>query len=134
MNKMGGLAEKLPSAIIASIVGFLTIGGVPPAVGFKSKFILLAGAFVRGLSNSSLELLVAILAGSLATVITLAYEFRTVWRVYYGKIPEDLKSIKSAPVTMAIALLALSALSIIFGIWPALITNPIEVFIEHIFH
>jgi NADH-quinone oxidoreductase subunit M len=134
MNKMGGLAEKLPSAIIASIVGFLTIGGVPPAVGFKSKFILLAGAFVRGFSNSSLELLVAILAGSLATVITLAYEFRTVWRVYYGKIPEDLKNIRSAPVTMAIALLALSALSIIFGIWPALITNPIEVFIHHIFH
>jgi multicomponent Na+:H+ antiporter subunit D len=134
MNRMGGLAEKLPSAIIASIVGFLTIGGVPPAVGFKSKFILLAGAFVRGFSHSSLELLVAILAGSLATVITLAYEFRTVWRVYYGKIPENLKNIRSAPVTMAIALLALSALSIIFGIWPALITNPIEVYIEHIFH
>jgi NADH-quinone oxidoreductase subunit M len=134
MNKMGGLAEKLPTAIIASIVGFLTIGGVPPAVGFKSKFILLTGAFVRGMSSSSLELLVAILAGSLATVITLAYEFRTVWRVYYGKIPTNLKSIQSAPVTMAIALLALSALSIIFGIWPALITNPIEVFIEHIFH
>ena len=134
MDKMGGLAEKLPSAIIASIVGFLTIGGVPPAVGFKSKFILLTGAFVRGFINSNLELAVAILAGSLATVITLAYEFRTVWRVYYGKLPEALKNIERVPLNMAAALLALSALSIIFGIWPALITNPIEVFIKHIFH
>lgn len=134
MDKMGGLAEKLPSAIIASIVGFLTIGGVPPAVGFKSKFILLTGAFVRGFTHSGLELAVAILAGTLATVITLAYEFRTVWRVYYGRLPESLREVKRAPAAMAIALLALSALSIIFGIWPALITNPLEVFITHIFH
>ena len=82
----------------------------------------------------SLELLVAILAGSLDTVITLAYEFRTVWRVYYGNLPEALKDVKVVPKAMAVTLLALSALSIIYGIWPALITNPIEVFIEHIFH
>ncbi|MFP3952030.1 MAG: NuoM family protein [Candidatus Bathyarchaeia archaeon] len=134
MDQLGGLAERLPTAIIASIVGFLTIGGVPPAVGFKSKFILLSGAFVRGLSHSTLEFIIAILAGSLATVITLGYEFNTVWRVFYGKLPDSLKSIKNVPINMAMALIALSALSLIFGIWPALITNPIEVFIHHIFH
>jgi NADH-quinone oxidoreductase subunit M len=134
MTQLGGLAEKLPTAIIATLVGFLTIGGVPPAVGFKSKFILLSGAFVRGLSNSGLEFIIAILAGSLATVITLAYQFRTVWRVYYGKLPERLENVSIVPLNMAIALLALSALSIIFGIWPALITNPIDVFIHHLFH
>jgi formate hydrogenlyase subunit 3/multisubunit Na+/H+ antiporter MnhD subunit len=134
MDKLGGLAEKLPSAIIACIVGFLTIGGVPPAVGFKSKFILITGAFEKGFMHTNLELVIAILAATLATVITLAYEFRTVWRVFYGKLPESLKAIKTVPKPMAVALLALSALSILFGIWPALITNPIDVFIKHIFH
>ena len=45
MRDMGGLSEKLPIVILAILAGFLTIGGVPPAVGFKSKFILLSGAF-----------------------------------------------------------------------------------------
>jgi formate hydrogenlyase subunit 3/multisubunit Na+/H+ antiporter MnhD subunit len=134
MTKMGGLAEKLPIVILATMAGFLTIGGVPPAVGFKSKFLLLSGAFVRGFESSWMELLVAILAGSLATLVTLAYEFRTVWRVYYGKLPEELKAVTNVPTMMAVALIAMSALSVIFGIWPALITNPIEVFIGHIFH
>lgn len=134
MEKLGGLAEKLPIVVIACLIGFLTIGGVPPAVGFKSKFILLSGAFERGFASSGLELAVAILAGSLATVITLAYEFRTIWRIFYGKLPESLKGIKEIPINMAIALLSLSALSIVFGIWPAFFTNAIEVFIQHIFH
>jgi NADH-quinone oxidoreductase subunit M len=134
MTEMGGLAEKLPIVILATLAGFLTIGGVPPAVGFKSKFLLLSGAFVRGFESSWMELGVAILAGSLATLITLAYEFNAVWRVYYGKLPEKLQSVTMVPMPMAISLIVLSALSIIFGIWPALITNPIEVFIEHLFH
>jgi NADH:ubiquinone oxidoreductase subunit 5 (subunit L)/multisubunit Na+/H+ antiporter MnhA subunit len=131
---MGGLAEKLPIAILATIAGFLTIGGVPPAVGFKSKFILLSGAVVRGFESTALELTVAILAGSLATLITLAYEFRTIWRIFYGKLPEEFKEVIMVPTPMAITLIALGALAIIFGIWPALFTNPLEVFIEHIFH
>jgi len=134
MTKMGGLAEKLPIVILATMAGFLTIGGVPPTVGFKSKFLLLSGAFVRGFESSWMELGVAILAGSLATLVTLAYEFRAVWRIYYGKLPEELKTVTTVPTMMAVALIAMSALTVIFGIWPALITIPIEVFIEHIFH
>ena len=134
MTEMGGLAEKLPIVILASLAGFLTIGGVPPAVGFKSKFILLSGAMVRGFSSGQLELIVAILAGTVATLLTLGYEFRAVWKIFYGKLPKKLEDVKSVPLEMAIPLLALGALTIIFGIWPALITNPIEVFIEHLFH
>lgn len=133
MTKMGGLAEKLPTAIIAAIIGFLTIGGIPPAVGFKSKFILLTGAFVRGFETTNLELMIAILAGSLATIITIAYEFRTVWRVFYGKIPDKLREITTLPKEMAVTLLVLSALSVLLGLWPKLITDPIELFIMNVF-
>ena len=134
MTKMQGLAEKLPVVLLATLAGFLTIGGVPPAVGFKSKFILLSGAFERGFQSSWLELTVAILAGTLATLITLGYEFRTVKRVFYGKLPENLSTVLNIPTKMAVALVALGALSIVLGIWPALITNPIEAFIQQIFH
>lgn len=134
MTKMGGLAEKLPIAILATMAGFLTIGGVPPAVGFKSKFILLSGAMVRGFESGFMELFVAIMAGSVATLVTLGYEFGAVWKIYYGELPEKLKDVVPVPKAMAITLIALSALSVILGIWPALITNPLEVYIEQIFH
>jgi len=134
MNQMGGLAEYLPAVILATLAGFLTIGGVPPAVGFKSKFILLSGAFTRGINTGWLELIIAIMAGSVATLITLGYEFRTVWRIYYGKLPEPLKNVRNIPNIMALALLALASLSILFGIWPSLFTKALDAFIEHIFH
>ena len=134
MDKMGGLGELLPIVLLATLAGFLTIGGLPPAVGFKSKFILLSGAFERGLQSSNLELGIAILAGTVSTLVTLGYEFRTVWRIFYGKLPENLKNITGIPTTMAVALIALGALSIALGIWPASITEPIDVFIEHLFH
>jgi NADH:ubiquinone oxidoreductase subunit 4 (subunit M) len=89
---------------------------------------------VRGFESGFMELFVAIMAGSVATLVTLGYEFRAVWRIYYGKLPENLKDVSPVPLTMAITLIAFSALSVIFGIWPALITNPIEVYIEHLFH
>jgi len=122
----------LPSSLIATIVGFLTIGAIPPSVGFKSKFILLTGAFERAFMSSPPELIVAILAATVATIITLAYEFRTVWRVFYGKLPKQLQDIKQEPLSIIVALLALSSLLILFGIWPMLITKPLDVFFEHL--
>jgi NADH-quinone oxidoreductase subunit M len=132
MDELGGLAAKLPSSMIAILVGFLTIGGLPPSVGFKSKFILLTGAFERAIMSSPLEWIIAILAATVATIITVAYEFRTVWRVFYGKLPRQLQDIKQEPLSMIAALLALSSLLILFGIWPILITKPLDVFFEHL--
>jgi formate hydrogenlyase subunit 3/multisubunit Na+/H+ antiporter MnhD subunit len=132
MDELGGLAAKLPSSMIAILVGFLTIGGLPPSVGFKSKFILLTGAFERAIMSSPLEWIIAILAATVATIITVAYEFRTVWRVFYGKLPKQLQDIKQEPLSMIVALLALSSLLIILGIWPILITKPLDVYFEHL--
>lgn len=126
MNRLGGLVAKMPSLIIAALIGFLTIGGVPPTIGFKSKFMLLAGAFERGLASSNLELTVAIVAATVATVLTIAYEFWAVWRVFYGSLPKSLQGVKEVPLTMVIPLIALSVASVVLGIWPAVITVPLE--------
>jgi len=125
-RRLGGLASKMPSALIACLVGFLTIGGVPPTIGFESKFTLLTGAFQRGIASSPLEFSVALLATTLATVITLAYEFWTIWRLFYTKLPEGLMGVREAPLTMVVALLFLSLESLVMGIWPYTIAESIE--------
>ena len=87
-----------------------------------------------GFNRGTIDLVVAIMDGSLATHLNLVNEFRVVWWIYYGKLPKKLEDVKTEPMEMALPLLALGALAVIFGIWPALIPNLIEVFIEHLFH
>ena len=61
-------------------------------------------------------------------------EFRTGGGVYYGKLPDALKEVARVPSPMIVTFVALGALSIIFGVWPALFTNALDAFIEHLFH
>jgi len=132
MNQLGGLLGKMPFALIASIVGFFTIGAVPPTMGFKSKFILLVGAFERAFISSQLELAVAIIA-VIATMLTIGYELWTIWRVFFGSLPKHLQDVKELPLTMTLPLLILSSTSIMLGIWPIIIVNPMERAVGYLF-
>lgn len=132
ITRLGGLATTMPIAVIASLVGFFTIGGVPPTIGFKSKFVLVAGAFDRAFVTSPLELTVAILSVA-ATMVTIAYELWTVWRVFYGQMPKWLQDIKESPLAMTLPLLVLSFTSLILGIWPAVIVDPLEYIVNLLF-
>jgi len=132
INRLGGLAIKMPSAVIASIIGFFTIGAVPPTIGFKSKFLLLLGAFERAFMSSQLEFTVAVLA-AVATILTIAYELWTVWRVFYGPLPKHLQEVEESPLPITLPLLILSITSVMLGIWPAVVADPVETAIEHLF-
>lgn len=132
MTKLGGLAEKMPFIIISSIIGFFTIGGVPPTIGFKSKFILMAGAFDRAFMSSPLELAIAI-GAVMITMVTVAYELWAVWRVFYGKLPKSLLGVSESPLSMTLPILILALTSLILGIWPAVIMDPLEFFVNTLF-
>jgi NADH-quinone oxidoreductase subunit M len=126
MNRLGGLAMKMPISIIAAFIGFFTIGGIPPTVGFKSKFMLLTGAFGRGFMSSGLELIVAVCA-TIAGILTISYEFWAIRRIFHGPLPNHLRNIKESPFTMSIPLFILSVIAIVLGVWPAIVTDPLEV-------
>jgi NADH-quinone oxidoreductase subunit M len=132
MNQLGGLSGKMPFAVVACIVGFFTIGGVPPMIGFKSKFVLLAGVFQRAFISSEPEFMVAILA-VMVTMVTIAYELWAIWRVFFGSLPKHLQDVKESTLIMTLPLLILSLTSIMLGIWPIIIVNPIETAISHLF-
>ncbi len=132
MGRLGGLAPKMPFIILSSIIGFFTIGGVPPTIGFKSKFVLVAGAFDRAFISSPLELLVA-MGAVMITMVTIAYELWAVWRIFYGKLPNSLRDVKESPLTMSVAVLVLALTSLILGIWPAVIMDPLEFVVTKLF-
>jgi len=121
IKKMGGLAEKMPWTAVLALIGFLTIGGVPPTMGFMSKFFIFSGVFSNQLA-SPMQVWAAVV-GIVMTVLTIAYAMWTIRRVFYGPLPEHLKQVKEAPMTMLLPLVMFAIFAIVLGIWPTLITN-----------
>ena len=126
IKKMGGLADKMPWTAVLALIGFLTIGGVPPTMGFMSKFFIFAGVFSNQLA-SPMNVWAAVV-GIVMTVLTIAYAMWTIRRVFYGPLQEHLKQVKEAPMTMLLPLVMFAILAIVLGIWPTLITNYLSPF------
>ncbi len=124
IRQLGGLAAKMPVTATAFIIGAMNIAGIPPTIGFASKLMVFMGAFGPGVQGSSAELLIAIVA-ILSTALTVGYTMWTMRRIFYGPLPEHLEDVKEAPQLMIIPMILLCLLSIILGICPGLILDPL---------
>lgn len=133
IRSLGGLAAKMPVSAVAFIIGFMNIAGIPPTMGFFSKLFVFMGALSRGLYTSSFEVAVA-LAALISTVLTIAYAFWTIRRIFYGPLPEHLQYVMEAPRMMTVPLIILSILSVMAGILPSVILDPLFKTIQEIIH
>jgi len=123
MDKLGGLAKNLPITAIASMVGFLTLMGVPPTVGFQAEWLLFLGAFQAPLqTNDYFRLILAYLALT-STILTTAYSLNTMRKIFFGPRPQELKEVKEAPLIIVIPILIITLLTLLFGIYPNLFTD-----------
>ena len=121
MKKMGGLAGKMPITATLCIIGSMILSAVPPTGGFQGEWILFAGVFSKGVTEVPGWDLVVAFAGLAATVLTVAYTFWPVRRMFFGALRPELEQVKEAPLTMTVPLLVLAALSLIIGIYPDII-------------
>jgi formate hydrogenlyase subunit 3/multisubunit Na+/H+ antiporter MnhD subunit len=122
VKKMGGLAAKMPLTASLFVLGALILSAVPPTSGFQAEWIMFAGIFSQGAQGSSTYLLVALL-GIIATMLTVAYTFWPVKRIFFGPLASGLDEVKEAPMMMTLPLLALVVASILIGIYPDLVTK-----------
>jgi NADH-quinone oxidoreductase subunit M len=126
IKQMGGLAGKMPFTAALFLLGALILSAVPPTSGFQAEWIMFAGIFSKG-TTSSAYMAVAIL-GLIATLLTVAYTFWPVKRIFFGPLASGLEEVKDAPLTMTLPLLAIVAISILIGIYPDLVSKPIIAF------
>lgn len=131
IGQLGGLVTKMPWVVIATVIGFFTIAGIPPTIGFMSKFVLIAGAFQRALSAFGPELAAAILA-LVGGILTIAYQLIALGRIFFGPLPERLQDIKRLPYSMLAPLLVLGATSLIMGVYPETIKRPLGFAVERL--
>jgi proton-translocating NADH-quinone oxidoreductase chain M len=133
MSKLGGLAGKMPYTAVIAMIGALTIIGIPPTSGFMSEWILFAGALQTAVYESDPLRVILFGFGILTTVLTSAYILWMYKRVFFGKIPERLVSVTDPSKYITITMGVLAGLSLIIGVYPDPILNPVTHYVESIF-
>lgn len=129
IKKYGGLADRMPWSAVLMLIGFFIIGGVPPTMGFMSKFFIFTGSFETALLQP--EQLWAVIGGIIMTILTIAYSLWTVRRVFYGPLPDNLKEVKEAPMMMLLPLFGFAVIAIVIGIYPSLVTDYLLPFFQN---
>jgi NADH-quinone oxidoreductase subunit M len=130
ITEMGGLAGKMPFTGAASITAALSIAGSPPFACFVSEFLIFVGAFevisVDGFYTFPTIFML------IATVLSLAYSLRFVYRVFLGQSRsknagnESEKKIVDVPNYMKLAMGILLVFIIVLGVYPAFFINLIN--------
>ncbi|NJN16751.1 MAG: NADH-quinone oxidoreductase subunit M [Oscillochloris sp.] len=120
LPELGGLGRVMPFAAIMFILGGLSSMGMPGLAGFWAEFNIFLGVWER-------YPLIAVVA-ALSIPITGAYILRAVWNVFYGEVknPEFLKLSKLTWQEYSGAII-LAAILIGVGIYPAIITEMIDI-------
>lgn len=133
MSKLGGLAGRMPYTAVITMIGALTIMGIPPTSGFMGEWILFNGVLQSGLENSDTLRIVAFGLGILATVLSAAYILWMYKRIFFGKIPEQYAKIKDSNRYITVTMAALAAITLFLGVYPNPMLNPITDYVQEMF-
>ena len=124
MEKMGGLARKMPLTAVAFLIGCMAISALPPLNGFVSEWYTYQSLFLMTLEKGSL---ITQLAGPVAIVmlaITGALAAMCFVKAYgisfCGQArSEAAENAREVPKTMSYSMLALAGLCVLLGIGAA---------------
>ncbi|WP_048149684.1 proton-conducting transporter transmembrane domain-containing protein [Palaeococcus ferrophilus] len=115
LDKMGGLARRMPYTTIAFIFGAAAISGLPPFNGFASKLLIYETSY-------QLHPLLAVFA-MVTSILTLASFVKVFASAFLGPEVKEYREAKEVPKPMVVAMLILAALCLLFGLFPNVVLD-----------
>jgi multicomponent Na+:H+ antiporter subunit A len=113
MNRMGGLAQKMPHTTLSWLIGVGSMMGIPLMSGFASKWMLYTAALQAGWAVPAM----VAWAVSLGTVFLCA---KATSAVFLGPLTEATKDAHESPPTMVWGMGVMAAGSVVLGVAPQL--------------
>jgi len=110
LRQMGGLMKKLPVTSLSTLVGSLSISGIPPLNGFWSKLLIII-ALIQA------KAIVPAVFAIVVSFITLAYYAKLQRFTLFGPLPDMYRKMKESPFLMLVSLIALSVICIVVGLF-----------------
>ena len=109
----------MPLTAFAFLVGGLAFAGVPPFNGWWNEFYTLVNVVnTRGWSILIIVFLFA--------AFTLTYMIKSFHKIFLGELCTRCEDAREASLGIIIPIIILSALSILIGIYPEIITRIVE--------
>ena len=107
LERLGGLAWKMPVTFACFLIAALSISGVPPFNGFFSKELIYDGALERGW--------IFYAAAVLGSFLTAASFLKLGHAAYLGR--RSASPVKEAPMAMLVPMIIIALSCILFGVW-----------------
>jgi hypothetical protein len=127
LEKMGGLIHKMPQTALLFLVGCISISALPPFNGFISEWLTFQTALQAPILQSGLlRILIPVAAALLALTgtLTAACFVKVFGTVFLGKSrTHHILHSHETSVSMRFAMLILSILCLLFGIFPNFVIN-----------
>lgn len=108
VSELSGIGKLMPITMLAFSIGAISMIGIPPAVGFVSKWYIISGAF-------SYEQYAVIAILIMSTVLNSAYFIPIIYKAFFEPLPEGVdtsRKIQEAPWPMVIPLM-LTAIAVV---------------------
>jgi formate hydrogenlyase subunit 3/multisubunit Na+/H+ antiporter MnhD subunit len=131
ISEMAGIGKTMPVTMLAFTVGALGMCGIPPAVGFISKWFLCAGS-VEAAETISPVMIIFLFVLLIASLLDVVYFFPIIHTAFF-KDPEGVAGepkVKEAPPSVVIPLAITATFSIIFFL--AFILRPVEMLAPYV--
>jgi len=102
LRQLGGLSKEMKVTSSTTMIGTLSIAGIPPFNGFFSKLIIIIACIQAG------QVVLGIIA-ALVSIVTLAYFLKVQKHAFYGK-KGSAKVLEKVPFVMKAVMIVLAAL------------------------
>ncbi len=133
MSQLGGLAGKMPYTAVITMIGALTIMGIPPTSGFMSEWILFNGVLQTAVNHGDSLRAAAFGFGIVATVLSSAYILWMYTRIFFGKLPEQYVNVRDPNRYVIATMAVLAAMTLVLGVYPDPLLNPLTGYIQSMF-
>ncbi len=129
VDQLDGLGKKMPYTFALFTIAGLGLIGIPPLVGFVSKWYLATGSLATMNSIISWVGPVVLLVSAL---LTAGYLFTITIQAYF-KPYTGQENVSEANKVMLVPMAVLVFMTILFGVMPSLLTDPIHMIIQGLF-
>ncbi|WP_276353511.1 complex I subunit 4 family protein [Cohnella caldifontis] len=118
LDELGGLAKSVPFLSGILLTAGLASLGLPGLSGFVGEFLSFLGLF------GSMKWITAI--GVFGILFAAVYVLRSVLNITYGPLKEPFAGIKDARFIEAVPMVALTALIVLLGVYPSVLTDVMQ--------
>ncbi|MCL4868656.1 MAG: hypothetical protein KJ063_06805 [Anaerolineae bacterium] len=117
ISDLAGASHRFPLVALVLSVAVLGLGGLPPLVGFMSKWQILTASF----ASQNGWIIALVLLAALNSVLSLAYYTPLVNTMYRHKPAAAFAQATALPISMTLPLALLALAILLLGFWPGLV-------------